>query len=90
MVPPNHDLHHICENKGCINPDHLQPLTRRDHMRATPSWSGNRTHCAAGHELTGGRCRICKRVWENAQRAANRERRNAQARGYYAAKRGLT
>lgn len=26
-------LHHLCENKGCVNPDHLRPLTRSEHMR---------------------------------------------------------
>lgn len=26
-------LHHICENKACINPDHMQSMTQKDHNR---------------------------------------------------------
>lgn len=26
-------LHHTCENKRCVNPDHLVPLEPRDHVR---------------------------------------------------------
>lgn len=32
-IPPGHDLHHTCETPGCCNPDHLRPLTPRDHSR---------------------------------------------------------
>jgi hypothetical protein len=32
-VPEGHDLHHVCENKGCVNPDHVEPLTRAAHYR---------------------------------------------------------
>jgi hypothetical protein len=26
-------LHHKCEQKSCVNPDHLEPLSRSEHMR---------------------------------------------------------
>ena len=32
-VPVGHVLHHTCRNHGCVNPDHLEPLTSADHTR---------------------------------------------------------
>lgn len=31
-VPKGRELHHTCENKGCVNADHLEPLTRVEHQ----------------------------------------------------------
>lgn len=31
-IPYGCDLHHKCENKWCINPYHLEPLTRSEHF----------------------------------------------------------
>ena len=30
-VPPGHELHHRCEQKSCMRPDHLEPLTDAEH-----------------------------------------------------------
>lgn len=32
-IEEDRDLHHTCENKGCINPRHLRPVTRAEHRR---------------------------------------------------------
>jgi hypothetical protein len=33
VVQKGKTLHHICERPPCVNPDHLEPLTRGEHRR---------------------------------------------------------
>jgi len=35
-IPDGHDIHHRCGNKGCVNPEHLEPLTRAENTRRKP------------------------------------------------------
>lgn len=32
-IDEDHILHHHCENPGCCNPAHLEPMTQSDHQR---------------------------------------------------------
>lgn len=32
-IPAGHHLHHTCEVKACVNPAHLEPLTKAEHER---------------------------------------------------------
>ena len=69
------DLDHLCRNRRCVNPDHLQPVTHRENMRRGTGFIAHRmkqTHCLRGHEFTpentwtsrrGQRaCRACARL----------------------------
>jgi HNH endonuclease len=54
-LPATLQLDHLCRNRHCINPDHLEPLTQKEHSARTPensSWFTSPTHCKYGHELT--------------------------------------
>jgi len=61
------ELHHKCHVRLCVNPGHLQPVTRKEHQQLPREM---RPSCPAGHEFTpentwirksGSRvCRACK------------------------------
>lgn len=42
--PDNKAVHHVCENKACINPDHLELVDQRDHFNnhRTSEWYAKR------------------------------------------------
>ena len=79
-VAENLVLDHLCRNRACCNPNHLQPTTRRENtLRGIGPTAVNavKTHCSRGHEYTqentvirkggGRRCRTCNNanVWRN-------------------------
>lgn len=72
-VPEGKELDHLCRNRCCINPAHLEPVTHSLNVRRSftpPAVNAKKTHCKRGHEFTpenvyskpdGGRvCRRCE------------------------------
>jgi len=53
-VEEGKELHHICENRACINPDHLVEVTDKEHrllhgFSGSPAVNKEKTHCVNGH-----------------------------------------
>lgn len=66
-IPPGLSLDHLCRNRGCVNPEHLEPVTSAENTRRAAVL---RTHCKRGHEYNeantyssarGRQCRVCVR-----------------------------
>ncbi len=73
-IPEGLQLDHLCRNRACVRPDHLEPVTCRENLLRGVGPTAQRsaqTQCVNGHALTGGNvyikpngcrnCRACKR-----------------------------
>lgn len=68
-IPKDMTIDHLCRNKLCVNPDHLEVVTMQVNQLRGYSPAGKnarKTHCKRGHPLSGdniyryGTQRICK------------------------------
>jgi len=79
-IPKGMQLDHLCRNRMCVNPAHLEPVTARENTRRATSLI---TACPSGHAYTDENtgissgdgmnrryCRECKRI-----KARDRHRR---------------
>lgn len=71
------DIDHLCRNRACCNPDHLEPVSRIVNVLRSPRW-WDKEFCIHGHEMTepnriyrkynkyktGYACRQCKRDYD--------------------------
>jgi hypothetical protein len=63
-IPDGLELDHRCRNHGCVNPDHLEAVTRRVNImrgESTSSRNARKTHCKRNHEFTDENTRITMR-----------------------------
>lgn len=54
-IEPEYEIDHLCKNRRCVNPSHLEKVTGKINKNRGNSFSGlniKRTHCSNGHELT--------------------------------------
>lgn len=81
-IPAGLEIDHLCRVRNCVNPDHLEPVTRAvNTLRGTSPSAQHavKTHCDNGHPFdaantylrpTGGRaCRACGRATTHAYKA---------------------
>lgn len=54
-IPKDKEIDHLCRNRGCVNPLHLQPVSHKENMRRGLAGAHllAKTHCPAGHEYEG-------------------------------------
>lgn len=76
-IPRGMDLDHLCRNRPCVNPAHLEVVTRQENLLRSEltiaHQNARKAHCKNGHEFTalntyvhpkrGTRdCRTCRKL----------------------------
>lgn len=81
-IPDGLQIDHLCQNKLCVNPDHLEPVTARENMLRGDTLAAEnaaKAHCKNGHEFTPENtyvtpgtpwrsCRTCRREIDRRRR----------------------
>lgn len=87
-IPEGLELDHLCKVRCCVNPAHLEPVTRQENIRRSNVGrpQAERTHCPQGHPYDekntryklyakgciGRVCRACARDYMRRKRAESR------------------
>ena len=75
-IPEGLTLDHLCRNRLCVRPEHLEPVTLRENIlrgNSIVAQLARQTHCKRGHPLSGPEadvyvhhrereCRKCRRI----------------------------
>ena len=80
-IPPGLPIDHLCRNRPCVNPAHMEPVTNKVNILRGQGWGAvhaRATHCPQGHpydllntlvDRRGYReCKICRNARARAKR----------------------
>lgn len=79
-IPDNFTIDHLCKNRACCNPAHLEAVSKGENTRRAHTGvkrkRATRTHCKRGHDLTPDNTRRSSKgsiICKTCQRLAKRQ-----------------
>ena len=94
-VPQGLEIDHLCRNRACVNPDHMETVTHQENIRRgdqiNKGWERYKTHCPKGHAYTEDnlvkqglsnkrKCKTCHREKARINRIGMRKRSTQNSR----------
>lgn len=83
MIPPRLTIDHLCRNRMCVNPAHVEAVPQRVNVLRGVGIAARKTqqtHCDNGHEYTAQNTRRRKGRWRMCRACFNARRRGLYAR----------
>lgn len=89
-IPEGLDLDHLCRNRICCNPDHLEPVTRAENVARgdhAKCWADELETCKRGHpwvpentrySAKQRHCRTCERARKRGYRVGEKDEKETK------------
>lgn len=84
-IPDGFDLDHLCRVRTCVNPAHLEPVTRQVNCQRGIAGDVNgarqrgKTHCPQGHEYNAENTYVWAPTGQRICKVCDRDRKRAKA-----------
>lgn len=81
-IPERHDVDHLCRNRKCVNPEHLEPVTRSENLARgeVGQWNRATTHCPQNHPYDQDNTYHDARGWRGCRKCRTEASRRYHAR----------